>query len=187
MDFLALLDRCVALEGEAGVTYAILARRFRDDPDLRRLWEGMAADEREHARKLATWRTVLATEDPARRPAPIGFDAPLAAVEQLVADARTKAAACVTADDAFALALGLEASELDALYTQLLQSSPIARFPDIDTTIRSETAGHHDALVRAVKARSRDEGNLLRAALLESREAHTRSASVRPRLRSRRA
>jgi hypothetical protein len=186
MEFLTLLDRCVALEGEAGRTYALLARRFRRDPDLRKLWEDMAADEREHAHKLATWRAVLATEDPARRPSPIGFDAPLAAVEQLMADVHIKAAACATADEAFALALALETSELDAIYAQVLQSSPIARFPDIDETIRSETVGHHDALVRAVKARSRDEGNLLRAGLLVSREAYARSAGLRVRSRSRR-
>jgi hypothetical protein len=174
MDFLALLDRCVALERAAGATYALLAGRFPDDPALRSLWEGMAADEREHAHKLATWRAVLATEDPARRPTPIGFDASLAEVEQLVADARCQAARCATADEAFALTLMLESSELDAMYTQLLQSSPIARFPDIDETIRSETADHHDALVRMVNARSGDEGNLLRASLLVAREARAR-------------
>ncbi|HEY2385393.1 MAG TPA: hypothetical protein VGK30_00410 [Candidatus Binatia bacterium] len=169
-----LLDRCTALEGRAGAIYALLAERFLEDPALRRLWEGMAADEREHARKLATWRAVVAAEDPARWPSPIGFDASLAAVEELAADAQTGAARCTTADEAFALALALETSELDAIYTQLLQNSPIARFPDIDETIRSETAGHHDALVCMVKARSRDEGNLLRAEVLMAHEVRAR-------------
>ena len=43
---------------------------------------------------------------------------------------------------------------------------PIARFPDLAETARRETAGHHAPLIQIVRARSRDERNLLLASLL---------------------
>ncbi|MBI3770141.1 MAG: hypothetical protein HY271_16835 [Deltaproteobacteria bacterium] len=166
MDLLSLLDRCIALETGASEVYGLLAERFADDGELEELWRSMATDERRHAHKLATWRALVAAEHPDHRASTSGFADAVTALEGFVAHARAEARRCTTADAAFALALALETSELDAIYTQLLQSSPIARFPDLAETVRSETAGHHAALLRIVQARSRDDGNLLRAALL---------------------
>jgi len=169
MDMLVLLGRCVGLELLAADVYAVLAKRFEADGELAALWASMAADEREHALKLATWRELIAAEPPAHRPQASGFAADVDGVEQLLRTSRTTA---TTADeeDAFALALGLESSELDAIYTTLLQSSPIARYPDFAETVRHEIAGHHRTLLAAAERRCRSEKNQLRAALLAAHE-----------------
>ena len=166
MDILEILDRCTALEREAGVVYALLAERAGDDDALCGLWYGMAADEREHARKLATWRALVAAEPAEHRPVASGFADAVRALEAVLGGARARAPRCETPDEAFAIALDLETSELDDLFATLLQSSPIARYPDVAENLRYETGDHHGELVRMVRERSRDEHNLLRASLL---------------------
>jgi rubrerythrin len=166
MDIVTLLTRCIALERGAGEVYRMLAARAGGDAELVRLWTAMARDEDQHADKLDAWRTLVLGEPPERRTCADGFDAGVRALEALMAHARAEAARVTTADEAFALALALERSELDAIYTTLLQASPIARFPDGSETYRRETADHHDALVAAVAARPTTEANTLAAALL---------------------
>jgi rubrerythrin len=165
VDILALLDRCVGLERSAAELYELLGRRFAGDAELVALWRDMAAAERGHARKLATWRELVAAEPPEHRPQASGFVADVEAVEAML---RTSLAAAVTADqeEAFALALALETSELDAIYTILLQSSPLSRYPDFATTVRYESAGHHQTLLTVAERRCRSEQNQLRIALL---------------------
>jgi rubrerythrin len=171
VDIVSLLDRCIALERCAGAVYESLAGRFAADAELRELWRGMARDERGHAHKLETWRRLLASRAAEDRLEASGFEAALADLEALAAGARAEAPGVTDVERAFALALALETSELDVIYTTLLQSSPIARFPDARETVRRETSTHHETLVRAVRRRSRDEGNRLRAALLAAEEA----------------
>ncbi len=170
VDIVHLLDRCIALEHGAGDVYRRLASRARGDPELERLWTSMARDEDEHARKLATWRALLIGEPPDRRACADGFDEGVRTLERLMAHARAEADRVATTDEAFALALVLERSELDVIYTTLLHASPIARFPDAPETHRRETAPHHDALLAAVAGRPTTEANTLAAALL--RAAH---------------
>ena len=167
-EMLALLERCIALERGAAAIYDALADRFAADAELRALWHWMAADERAHARKLATWRALVEAEPAEHAPRASGFDAAVARVEALMAESCT-AAASVEEEDAFDLALTLELSELDAIYTALLQASPIARHPDLADTVRVETAAHHETLLAIVRRRARSEKTLLRAALLAGR------------------
>jgi hypothetical protein len=87
-------------------------------------------------------------------------------VEEIVAEARRQAEGVSGPDDAFGIALEIEMSELDVIYTTLLESSPVSRYPDIAETRRREIEPHHEALVRAVRTRSKDEQNLTRAALI---------------------
>jgi rubrerythrin len=169
MDVLALLDRCIALERAAGEVYEILAARLGGDAELHELWAGMAAEEREHAHKLATWRTLAAELPAERRTQADGFEADVAELERLLAAARVEASGVADPEEAFAIALAIESSEIDAIYGTLLQSSPIARFPDAGETVLRETADHHRALVDTVRRRSRDEHNRLRAGLIAVR------------------
>ncbi len=156
----------MALERAAGEIYGLLATRFPEDEALRALWQAMAADEREHAHKLATWRALVAAVPAEHRPTASGFADAVRALETVMRGARAQAMRCHTADEAFAIALELETSELDALYMTLLQSSPIARFPDNAENVHHENGDHHAPLLRMVRERSRDEHNRLRAALL---------------------
>ncbi len=167
-----LLDRCIALERGAGEIYRTLAART-DDATLAELWWAMARDEDEHARKLATWRTLTLAEPPERRACADGFEEGVTGLEALMAEAREQAARVSNADEAFAIALKLEGSELDAIYTTLLQASPIARFPDVAETYRRETAGHHETLLAAVAARPMTQANALAANMLAA--AHRES------------
>ena len=169
MDMLALLDRCVGLEHGAAKIYDALARRCAADPELAVLWSDMARDEREHGRKLATWRDLLAAEPAEHRPRASGFTTDVEAVERLLADANARAPHA-DVEEAFALALALEASEIDAIYTTLLHASPLARFPDFAVTVRHETSRHHEALRTAAERRCRSERNRLRIALLAAHE-----------------
>jgi rubrerythrin len=165
MDILTLLERCVGIEQGAAELYETLAARCAADRELVELWSALARDEREHARKLATWRDLLAREPAGQRPQASGFGAGVAAVEALLADARARAPHA-DEEEAFALALAVEASEIDAIYTTLLHASPLARFPDFAVTVRQETGRHHAALRAAAERRCRSEQNRLRIALL---------------------
>lgn len=170
MDLLSILDRCIAVERGAGEFYGMLAARFRDDVELTALWKSMAREEGEHAHKLATWRELVAAEAPEHRTLASGFEAALAEVEWILARAHAAAPRVRTPDEAFRLALDLETSELDAIYERLLRSSPIVRFPDARETHRREVTSHHAPLVRIVRARSRNDGNLLRVAMLAAED-----------------
>ena len=165
----ALLERCVGLEHGAAKLYETLAARCAADPELGALWAAMARDEREHARKLATWRDLLAAEPAEHRPQASGFTAGVEAVEALLVDACARAPH-VDEEEAFALALAVEASEIDVIYTTLLHASPLARFPDFAVTVRHETSRHHDALRAAAERRCRSEQNRLRIALLAAHD-----------------
>jgi rubrerythrin len=169
MDLVALLARCIELELEAAELYAVLARRAAGDAELVALWSAMADDERRHARKLATWRELVAAEPPEHRPQASGFVAGVDATEALLQES-LDAAVDADEDEAFALALALEASELDAIYTTLLQASPLARFPDFALTVRHETSGHHERLLDAARRRCRSERVRLRLAILAAHE-----------------
>jgi hypothetical protein len=171
---LALLDRCVRLERTAAEIYETLAQRFAADGELQALWTAMAADEREHARKLATWRELLAAEPGWHRPQASGFSEAVEAVEALLRTSRAEAAT-VGEEEAFALALGIEGSEIDAIYTTLLQSSPLARYPDLHETVRHESAGHHERLLAVAERRCRSDSTRLRIALLAAHEAEEHS------------
>lgn len=169
MDMIDLLGRCAGLERKAAEFYDTLAHRFARDADLGRLWSTMANEEREHARKLATWRELVAAEPPEHRPQASGFTGDVDEVERLLA-ASCAAAATADEEEAFALALALESSELDTIYTTLLQASPLARFPDFHETVRRESTGHHHKLLEMAERRCKSERARLRISLLATHD-----------------
>ena len=169
MDVLPLLERCIAIERGVGEIYERIAVRFAEDREVRDFWLGLGADERDHAHKLSVWRSLLERQPDARHPDAAGFEPALLELEKLVRESRKEVERVHSLDDAFAIALALEASELDLIYTTLLQSSPIKRFPDIEETRRHELGRHHEALVREIRTRSKNEKNLYEAELLAAR------------------
>jgi hypothetical protein len=114
---------------------------------------------------LASWRDLIAREPEAERPRATGFDAGVADVQRLLAENRL-AAETADQDEAFAIALAMESSELDVIYTTLLRSSPFARHPDVVRSARHDTAGHHEKLLDMARRRCRSEKTMLRAAML---------------------
>ena len=170
MDAIQLLRQAAGVEEIAAEIYATLSHRFATDSTLRGFWASMADDERKHAKKLATWRRLLELTPPEKRPSCDDFADAVRALESLARALRARAGEVIDVDEAFSIALALENSELDVIYTRLLQSSPIARFPDLEETRKSEIGRHHEALLEMVRARSKDERNRMQAALLAAGE-----------------
>ncbi len=165
-----MLRRAARVEEIAADIYEALSRRFASDSTLHGFWVSMAADERKHSKKLATWRRLLELTPAEKRPDCADFVASMDELESLARELRARADGVDDVDEAFSIALALESSELDVIYTRLLQSSPIARFPDLEETRKSEIGRHHEALLEMVRVRSKDERNRLRAALLAAEE-----------------
>jgi rubrerythrin len=170
MDAIRLLRRATRVEELAAEIYGTLSRCFASDPTLHRFWASMAEDERKHAKKLATWCRLLERTPPERRPDCDDLSAGVRGLESLARDLCARAEKVDDVEGAFSIALALESSELDVIYTRLLQSSPIARFPDLEETRKSEIGRHHEALLEMVRARSKDEGNRTQATLLAAEE-----------------
>jgi len=170
MGAVRLLWRAARVEQAAAEIYDTLAARFADDAVLHQFWSNMAADERKHGKKLGTWRQLLKQRPITEEPNLADFGKSIGDLERLTRDLAARAASVATADDAFAIALALESSELDIIYTTLLQSSPIARFPDVAETRRAEIGRHHEALLEMVRARSQDEHNRTMGALIAAED-----------------
>jgi rubrerythrin len=170
MDMLPLLRRCEAIETGAARLYRALSRRFPQDGELARFFTELAADERGHAKKLGTWRRFLEYRDPSRRPSATGYEESVAELEALLLRLRERVHGVSSAEDALRLALELESSELDAIYSTILQSSPLARFADVQETRKAELGAHHQKLLRMVRARCGREADLLAAALLDAED-----------------
>ena len=164
MDILNLVDRSIRSELAAAAIYDGFAARFPDD---RAFWSELAADEGKHAKNLAEWRRLLEQEPADRRPIANGYDGPIAELERLLEQTHARAQAATAASEAFMIALELESSELDAIYTELLQCSPLSRHPDLRLTRARELDQHHHKLVKEIRARVDDEGAQVRADLLE--------------------
>ena len=168
MEMVDLLRRCTRLEQSAAEIYDAFARRFRADEGFSRFWAAMADDERRHAKKLSTWRRLLVLEHKAKGWDVAGFDEGVRDLERLLQRLRGKARKIGGEEEAFAVAIAVERSELDPIYTKLLQASPLARFPDLADTQQAEHGEHHRALLAMIRTRSRDERNWMGAALLDA-------------------
>jgi rubrerythrin len=166
-----LLREAAQVEEIAAEIYATLSCRFAADATLRAFWASLADDERKHAKKLATWTRLLELTPRDRQPSCEAFAPAVRELGFLARELRARAGRAADVDEAFSIALALESSELDVIYTRLLQSSPIARFPDLEETHKSEIGRHHQSLLEMIRARSHDERNRMQAALLAADEA----------------
>jgi rubrerythrin len=164
-DVRALLDQCIALERAAAAVYEILARRFAHDGELVALWAALARDEHDHARRLAACRDALAGEPGERAPAAKGLEETIADVRWLLTQSRIDAE---TADEeeAFAIALAMENSELDVVFTTLLQSALRGHVEPVTDGMRPDAAAHYGKLLAMAQRRCRAEKTMRRAALL---------------------
>jgi rubrerythrin len=163
---IGLLRKAAGIERAAASIYDTLAERFSDDAVLHQFWSSMASDERKHEKKIGTWGELLKQGLPSQQPALDDFGKAIRELARLARDLGVRAKTVKDIDEAFSIALTLESSELDVIYTTLLQSSPIARFPDLAETRRTEIGRHHEALCEMVRARSRSERNRMMAALI---------------------
>jgi hypothetical protein len=93
-----------------------------------------------------------------------GYDEAVRDLDRLLCALRRAAEAATNVEEAIAIAIAIESSELDPIYAELL----LSRFPDLAETCEAEGGEHHRALVALVRARSKDQKNLMDAALIDA-------------------
>lgn len=114
-----VLRQCSELEQRVADIYSQFAGSLNDDRDLESFWLGMAEEEKHHGKILAAERAALEVDSDTGYFMP-EFPAKLAEMDALLKRVEEKARLGVTKDEAFALALELEQSELNTIYRDLV-------------------------------------------------------------------
>jgi len=149
----ALLERVAGLERRVGALYERFAVLFRPRPLIAAFWNEMAGEERLHAVLVAATREVF----PVTAPAPSGeYARQLGGIEQRLGALEARAAAGISAYEAFAGAEELEASELNAV-TELIIRHAGRGFSRLGTFIDRAGVDHHRDKLLEVRRRLRIE------------------------------
>jgi hypothetical protein len=114
------LLRFAEIERLVGKIYYRFSHLFLSRPELRDFWWEMAREEEQHANILRACKALIANyEDEALDPAISGDKA-----DELAARLNSflrRGTPSLTVEDAFAIALDIESSEIDVIYGKLLQ------------------------------------------------------------------
>jgi hypothetical protein len=114
-----VLGRCSILEQRVAGIYSQFASSLNDDKELESFWLGMAEEEKHHGKILAAEKAALEVDSDTGYFMP-EFPAKLMEMDTLLKRIEEKARLGVTKDEAFALALELEQSELNTIYRDLV-------------------------------------------------------------------
>jgi hypothetical protein len=114
-----VLGRCSILEQRVAGIYSQFASSLNDDKELESFWLGMAEEEKHHGKILAAEKAALEVDSDTGYFMP-EFSAKLMEMDTLLKRIEEKARLGVTKDEAFALALELEQSELNTIYRDLV-------------------------------------------------------------------
>jgi hypothetical protein len=114
-----VLGRCSKLEQRVADIYSQFAGSLNDDKELESYWLGMAEEEKHHAKILAAEKAALEVDSDTGYFMP-EFSAKLVEMDAYLKQVEEKARVGVTKDEAFALALDLEQSELNTIYRDLV-------------------------------------------------------------------
>ncbi len=118
-----VLQATIALERRSMALYARLAKTFSGNPRLHEFWFGMARDEARHVGALDLVMTVLDFEGVLERPCPIALDdATIARLGALLERGSRQAQAGLSVEQALALALEVEETELEDKVGDLLKA-----------------------------------------------------------------
>ena len=113
-----VLGRCSILEQRVADIYRQLAAHS-DDMELKSFWLGMAEEEKHHSKIMAAEKAALEVDSDTGYFMP-EFPAKLTEMSALLKLVEEKARLGVTTEEAFALALELEQSELNVIYRDLV-------------------------------------------------------------------
>lgn len=146
-----VLGRCSILEQRVADIYSQFAGSLNDDKALESYWLGMAEEEKHHAKVLAAEKAALEVDSDTGYFMP-EFSAKLTEMDTLLKRAEEKARLGVTKEEAFALALELEQSEINTIYRDLVLMGRaavklMARHMDESLSLPK----HQQALVEGVK------------------------------------
>ena len=114
-----VLGRCSKLEQRVADIYSQFAGSLNDDKALESYWLEMAEEEKHHAKILAAEKAALEVDSDTGYFMP-EFSAKLMEMDAYLKQVEEKARVGVTKDEAFALALDLEQSELNTIYRDLV-------------------------------------------------------------------
>lgn len=114
-----VLGRCSVLEQRVADIYSQFAGSLTDEKELESYWLGMAEEEKHHAKILAAEKAALDVDSDTGYFMP-EFLAKLVEMDTLLKLVEEKARMGVSKEEAFALALQLEQSELNTIYLDLV-------------------------------------------------------------------
>jgi hypothetical protein len=114
------LVRFAEIERLAGRVYFRFSHLFLDIPELRDFWWQMAVEEEQHACVLIAIRTVIETYREAAADPAISHEKADQLEARLLAYLG-KGTPMITVDESLSIALDIESSEIDAIYSKLLQ------------------------------------------------------------------
>jgi hypothetical protein len=114
-----VLKRCSMLEDRVAAIYSQFAGSLNDDKEVESFFLGLAEEEKHHGRILAAEKGALDVDSDTGYFMP-EFPAKLAEMDTMLKKVEEKARTGVTKEEAFALALELEQSELNTIYRDLV-------------------------------------------------------------------
>jgi hypothetical protein len=114
-----VLKRCSTLEERVADIYRQFAGSLNDDKAVESFFLGLAEEEKHHARILAAEKAALDVDSDTGYFMP-EFPAKLTEMDTMLKQVEEKARTGVTKEEAFALALELEQSELNTIYRDLI-------------------------------------------------------------------
>jgi len=118
-----VMEATMLLEKETMALYARYAKVFEAEPKFREFWYSMARDEANHVGALTLVSTVLECEGLLEQPSPFAMeDETVRRLRTLLEQAQTNAAAGLGMEQALAVALEVEESEIEDRVGELLKA-----------------------------------------------------------------
>jgi hypothetical protein len=114
-----VLERCSQLEQRAADIYNQFATTFNDNKELAGFWLGMAEEEKHHSKILRAEKAALEVDSDTGYFMP-EFPAKLQEMDRLIKGIEEKARMGAERDEAFAMALEIEQSEMNTIYRDLV-------------------------------------------------------------------
>jgi hypothetical protein len=114
-----VLTRCSMLEDRVAAIYRQFAACLNDEKEVESFFLGLAEEEKHHGKILAAEKAALDVDSDTGYFMP-EFAAKLTEMDTMLKQVEEKARTGVTKDEAFALALELEQSELNTIYRDLV-------------------------------------------------------------------
>ena len=114
-----VLKRCSMLEERVAAIYSQFGGSLNDEKEVASFFLGLAEEEKHHAKILAAEKAALDVDSDTGYFMP-EFSAKLTEMDAMLKRVEEKARTGVTKDEAFALALELEQSELNTIYRDLV-------------------------------------------------------------------
>ena len=114
------LERFAEIERLVSKIYFRLSHLFLDRPELRDFWWEMAREEEQHACILYACKALIESYEDEKLDPSLTAEKAAALKDQLSSYLR-RGASALTVEEAFGIAVEIESSEIDAIYSKLLQ------------------------------------------------------------------